>query len=234
MSLRGLFRLAARGCSLDTHMRRTLLLPLMIGVAFALPSCKVVKTPIATTTNAADKSAAAGADPIAKLASDTFEAKLLPLIAEKALGVADLRTATAAGLDAAGAAYGNRGAGVGAAWNFAVKGEGVIVTANLTSRARKAELDTNGDGVADMTLQLGPVINGTSLRDVAPFYDFGSFRDQIEFAQLARALNDLDSATLTLPEGDLTGKTLSFQGVVPLKSATDAWSVTASSVKVLP
>ena len=63
---------------------------------------------------------------------------------------------------------------------------------------------------------------------------FTDFRDQIEFAQLARALNDLVSATLILPDGDLTGKTLSFQGVVPLKNAIDAWSVTAASVAVLP
>jgi predicted lipoprotein len=234
MSLRGLICWAAQGCSLDNHMHRLLLLPLMLGVAVGLPSCKLVKTPSAATTEASGGSQAGGGDAIAKLAADTFDTKLLPLIAQKARSTADLRADIAAGLDAAGAAHGNRGAGVGAAWNFAVKGEGVIVSANLKSRARKAELDTDGDGAADMTLLLGPVINGTSLRDVAPFYDFGSFRDQIEFAQLARALNDLDSATLTLPEGDLTGKTLVFQGVVPLKSATEAWVVTASSVKVQP
>ena len=43
-----------------------------------------------------------------------------------------------AGLEAAGAAHGNEGSGEGAARNFAVKGEGKVVEANLTSRARKA------------------------------------------------------------------------------------------------
>ena len=134
----------------------------------------------------------------------------------------------------AGTAHGNRGAGEGAPWNFAVSGQGTVISANLTSRARKAGVDTTGDGTADVTLLLGPVIAGTSLRDVAPFYKFGDFRDQIEFAQLARALNDKLSPTLTLPSGDITGKHLTFTGVVPLKSATDAFVVTAVSIKVDP
>lgn len=215
-------------------MRSLQLLPLVVAIAFGLTSCKVVKTASQSTTSTSDAAQSDGADPIAKVAQETFEPKLLPLIAQKALTVADLRKAVGTGLDAAGAASGNRGAGEGAAWNFAVKGEGKVISANLTSRARKAELDTDGDGTADLTLQLGPVINGTALRDVAPFYNFGDFRDQIEFAQLARALNDLASARLILPDGDPTGKMMSFQGVVPLKSAADPWSVTAVEAAVLP
>ena len=110
------------------------------------------------------------------------------------------------GLDAAGAAHGNKGSGEGAAWNFAVKGEGKVVEANLTSRARKAMVDVNGDDAADLTLQLGPVIKGTALRDVATFYIFSDFRDQIQFAKLARALNDRTSAALKLPEGEFTAR----------------------------
>jgi predicted lipoprotein len=34
------------------------------------------------------------------------------------------------------------------------------------------------------SLPTGPVITGTALRSVAPFHDFGDFRDQIEFALL--------------------------------------------------
>lgn len=215
-------------------MRQIPILPLILAVAFGLPSCKIIKTKSDGITNASGATNAETVDPIAKLAADTIDTKLLPLIAQKALNVADLRAAIASGLDAAGVAHGNRGAGLGAAWNFAIKGKGTIISANLKSRARKADLDTDGDGNADLTLLLGPVINGTSLRDVAPFYDFGDFRDQIEFAQLGRALNDLVSTTLILPEGDLTGKILSFEGAVPIKTATDAWVVTAALVAVLP
>jgi predicted lipoprotein len=201
--------------------------------ALALPGCKIVKT-VAEGDGAAAVAGEAGDDArIAALLDKTYEAELLPLIA-KALPVADLRAALAKGLEAAGAAHGNKGSGEGAAWNFAVKGEGKVVEANLTSRARKAMVDVDGDGAADLTLQLGPVIKGSSLRDVAPFYRFGDFRDQIEFAKLARALNDRASAALVVPEGELVGKTVSFTGTVDLKAAGDAWLVTAVTLSVAP
>ena len=201
--------------------------------ALALPGCKIVKT-VAEGEGAAAVAGEAGDDArIAALLDKTYEAELLPLIA-KAVPVADLRAALAGGLEAAGAAHGNEGSGQGAAWNFAVKGEGKVVEANLTSRARKAMVDVDGDGAADLTLQLGPVIKGSSLRDVAPFYRFGDFRDQIEFAKLARALNDRASAGLVVPEGELVGKTVSFSGTVDLKAAGDAWLVTVVTLSVAP
>jgi predicted lipoprotein len=202
--------------------------------ALALPGCKIVKNAPEGEASSVIPQGEAGDDArIAALLDKTYEAELLPLIAQ-ALPVADLRTALAGGLDAAGVAHGNRGSGEGAAWNFAVRGEGRVVEANLTSRARKAMVDLDGDGAADLTLQLGPVIKGTSLRDVAPFYRFGDFRDQIEFAKLARALNDRASAALVVPEGDLVGKTIGFTGTVDLKAAGDAWLVTAVTLSVTP
>ena len=202
--------------------------------ALALPGCKIIKNPPEGEASTVIPEGEAGDDArIAALLDKTYEAELLPLIA-KALPVADLRTALAGGLDAAGAAHGNRGSGEGAAWNFAVKGEGRVVEANLTSRARKAMVDVDGDGAADLTLQLGPVIKGSSLRDVAPFYRFGDFRDQIEFAKLARALNDRASAALVVPEGDIVGKTVSFSGTLDLKAATEPWLVTAVTLSVAP
>lgn len=201
----------------------------------SLSACKIVKTarPDPALGGAASTQTTQ-ADPIADLVESTFTTKLLPHIASTAQPLAELRSAVAADLAATGAAHGNRGAGEGAAWNFAVSGEGTVIAANLTSRARKVDLDTTGDGATDVTLLLGPVIAGTALRDVAPFYQFGNFRDQIEFAQLARALNDKVSPTLVLPDGDIVGKSLSFTGVVPLKSATDPYVITAVSVTVAP
>jgi predicted lipoprotein len=83
-------------------------------------------------------------------------------------------------------------------------------------------------------LQLGPVIKGSALRDIAPFYVFTDFRDQIEFAKLARALNTTASASLALPEGDLTGKTVTFLGALSLRSATDPILIVPVSASVAP
>lgn len=220
----------------DFHWKtamKTAFAVLGLAAALALPGCKIVKT-IYGADAAVTEAGEAGDDArIAALLDKSYTSQLLPLI-DKALPVADLRAALAGGLDAAGVAHGNKGSGEGAAWNFAVTGEGVVVEANLSSRARKAMVDTDGDGAADVTLQLGPVIKGTSLRDVAPFYRFGDFRDQIEFAKLARALNDRASAALVVPEGDLTGKIITFAGTVDLKAATDPWLVTAVTLSVAP
>lgn len=198
--------------------------------ALGLSACKIVKTPEPGTATEIPAGEAGDDARIANLLDATLDSQLLPLIRDSATPVATLRPAIVAGIDAAGTAHGKRGAGQGAPWTFAVTGEGRVITANLESRARKAELDTDGDGTADLTLQLGPVIKGTSLRDVAPFYDFNDFRDQIEFAKLGRAINDRVSSALTLPEGDLVGQTLRFTGAVTLKSAADPWLVTVIEV----
>ena len=198
--------------------------------ALDLTACKIIKTPEPGAATEIVSGEAGDDARIAALLDETLQGQLLPLIRTKATDNTALRTAILAGLDAAGATYGNRGAGEGAAWNFAVKGQGQVVEANLKSRARTAGLDIDGDGKADLTLQLGPVIKGTSLRDVAPIYDFNDFRDQIEFAKLGRAINDRVAVILALPEGDLLGHTLGFTGAVTLKAATDPWLVTVIEI----
>lgn len=194
--------------------------------AMGLTACKIVKTPDPASAATAASGEAGDDARIAALLEATLDAQLLPFIRERATDWAALSGAIGRDLEAAGAEHGNRGAGEGAAWNFAVRGRGTVTEANLQSRARTAGLDLDGDGAADLTLQLGPVIKGTSLRDVAPIYRFNDFRDQIEFAKLGRAINDRVTALLTLPEGDLVGQELGFTGAVTLKSATDPWLVT--------
>lgn len=204
-----------------------------VAAALSLSACKIVKT--GGDDGKAPAADASGDDArIAALMADTWEPKLIPAIQERALTPAALRTAIAGGVEAAGMAHGKAGSGAGAAWNFALTGQGTVIAANLESRARVLEVDSDGDGSADLTLQLGPVVKGSALRDFSPFYDFSGFRDQIEFAKLGRALNDAASAGLTLPEGDLTGRTVAFTGVVALKSPTDAWLVTPIAAEFLP
>lgn len=194
--------------------------------AMGLTACKIIKNPEPGAA-AVVASGEAGDDArIAALLDTTLDSQLLPPIRDKATDWTVLNSAIGTGLDAAGAQYGNRGAGEGAAWNFALKGRGTVIEANLQSRARTAGLDLDGDGRTDVTLQLGPVIKGTSLRDVVPLFSFNDFRDQIEFAKLGRAINDRVTSGLSLPEGELVGQTLGFTGAVTLKSATDTWLVT--------
>lgn len=214
-------------------MSRIIVAALGAIAALGLAGCKIVKK----ATNEGDKTViaadASGDDARIELRlDDTFEAKLLPHVSDNAVPLPDLRSAIADDLDAAGDTHGHRGAGLGAAWNFPVKGEGAVIEAKMDTRARRVDLDTDGDGKADVRLQLGPVIRGTALRDSAPFYRFDEFRDQIEFAKLGRAINDQIAGMIDVPEGDLMGRMVNFVGVVPLKKADDPYLITPVQVEV--
>lgn len=209
-------------------MRRAILVLAAGLAAFAVSGCRIVKAPAAGS--AADPDAAK----IAAVVDETYAAKLVPLIGEKAAAADILVPAIAADLGSAGRQYGRRGAGEEASWTFAVTGQGVVVAENRESRAARLDVDVTGDGVADLALQLGPVVKGTALRDVAPFYDFTDFRDQIQFAQLARALNDRATAGLALPAGALAGKTVAFAGAFSLHAAKDPILVAPVTLSVLP
>ena len=178
--------------------------------------CKVVRT-----APEVDATADAGTDPIAAFVAETYDAQLLPLVEAEAVEAGVLLAALDGGLEAAGTAHGIQATG-GGAWTFLVKGEGVVVEADRESRAATLGVDVTGDGASDLRVQLGPVVRGTALRDAAPFYEFTDFRDQMEFAALARALNERATAALTLPEGDLVGTRASFAGATALRAADEA------------
>ncbi len=206
---------------------------LALSAGLALSGCKIVKDTPEDETKIATGAGGDDARTEARL-SETFDSQLLPYVRDRALSLADLRRAVVGGLDTAGEASGHRGAGAGAAWNFPVSGEGTVVEAKLDTRARWVGLDTDGDSKSDVEIQLGPVIKGSAMRDSAPFYNFDDFRDQIEFAKLGRAINDAISARIEIPEGDLTGKTMRFTGVVPLKATSETFIVTPILVEVAP
>lgn len=207
---------------------------LAVGLALLSPAgCKFVKNEPAANTEGQ-----AAADPddvlVAGILKDTYESRLLPLIRDKAVDAPTLVAAIRADLAGAGKRYGNKGAGEGAPWAFAVRAKGIVVAEDRKSRAAKAEIDVDGDGKADLTVQLGPVVKGTALRDVAPFYVFTEFRDQIQFAKLSRALNDRTVGALGNLPGSLIGRTLALTGVFSVASAGAPILVTPVSIEVLP
>ena len=133
-------------------------------------------------------------------------------------------------------AHGYRPKSEGAPWNFPVRATGTVVAAKTDTRAATADIDIDGDGKADATVQLGPVIRGTTLRDVQPFIDFTAYRDQIAFAELARALNDqaYKTALEAVPRDALVGKKVTLVGAFTMKAAGDPILITPVSFEVAP
>ena len=210
-------------------MKTPFLIAVSVVAALGLPGCKIVYDADKDASAIPDGPEGDAARNTARI-EETFEPKLLPHIRNEALEIAQLRMLVAQDIAAAGEEHANQGSGQGAAWVFPVSGEGTVIEAKLDSRARSVSLDTTGDMAVDVTVQLGPVIKGTALRDSSPFYLFDDFRDQIEFAKLSRALNDRIVDLVDVPDGDLIGKTVEFTGVTPLKSAKDAIVVTPIDV----
>lgn len=181
-----------------------------------LPGCKIVPDP---------DPAAEGAAPVqqtdearmAALVDTDWTPKVLPALEGRMVDFAEVSAALAGGIDAAGAKLGVRPAAGSAPWNFVVRGSGTVVAAKLDSRAASIDLDTNGDGTADVRVQIGPVLRGTGLRDALPFYEFTAFRDQIEFAKLAGALNTRAVQDIAKPDGDPAGRAFAFSGVITPK-----------------
>ncbi len=61
-----------------------------------------------------------------------------------------------------------------------------VAAVDADGMERKLTLNVNGDTVL---VQLGPVIKGNAVRDAAGFIRFEDFKNQVQFAQVSRALN---------------------------------------------
>ena len=155
--------------------------------------------------------------------ADIWAGKVLPALQAKAGDFAALRTEMKAGLDQAGARHGHRERGEGAPWNFATRLKGRIVSVDTAVSAGKIGVDVDGDGQSDATVQVGPVLRGTALRDSLPFVSFTAYANQVEFAQLANAFNDHAYAVALkpLPRDALAGRTIELLGVFTTDDAND-------------
>ncbi|MBN3145851.1 DUF2291 family protein [Pectobacterium brasiliense] len=83
--------------------------------------------------------------------------------------------------------------------------QGMISGIDRESREGKLTLDVQGDAV---TLQLGPIVKGNAIRDAAGFIRFDDFKNQVQFAQLARALNNKALASLPELDAGMQGKSV--------------------------
>ena len=201
--------------------------------------CKLVPNTTGTeararTSGSQASASAEPASPLEAMAQEMWKPKVLPYFQEKATDLSVLAPAIKAGIDSAGKQYGFRPGGEGTPWSFAASFKGKIIAANTETRAATASIDIDGDGKPDATLQLGPVIRGTALRDTLPFVSFSSFADQIAFASFSRTLNDraYKSVLEALPRQGLPGREVSGRGAFTLRGASDDILITPVALEL--
>ncbi|MFF3440930.1 DUF2291 family protein [Streptosporangium sp. NPDC002721] len=180
-------------------------------IAAALAVALLTAVGLSTQYRSAESVAAAGPrrfDPAA-YGARMYDDRVVPAVERKAVELPVLVKAMHTGMEEAGKRYGVRH-GTGP-YTFAVKGTGRAgpVTSGLMHvTVPGLPPDTR------VSLQVGSVINGTALRDVVGFINFGQFLNQVEYADAATALNDQMREKLlgNLDVARLEGKEISFVG----------------------
>ena len=165
------------------------------------------------TSGPAPQTAAAYVDSI-------WAAKLVPAVKGSAVEARTLLDALAASPADAMARFGHRQAG-GPPY-FIVKGRGVVLAVDTSSRTGLALVDVAPfDQKADVSIQIGPVLRGASLRDATGVVRFSDFVNQLQFADVGNELNDrvLKTVLGPLDKASLRGRLVSFTGTLAAEEA---------------
>jgi predicted lipoprotein len=150
-----------------------------------------------------------------------WDSKVLPTVQKNALDFSQLYTELKQNQDAASQKYGKK---VGGPYNFLTKFEGKVLSVDTSSRVGviKVEIQTP-NGASIVTVQVGPVVEGTAIRDALGFIVFNDFVNQLQFADVADELNTraLKNALDDTDPTTLVGKTVDIIGAFTLDNIDD-------------
>jgi predicted lipoprotein len=206
------------------HSRRFVLGTIAVGAASLLAGCKIVA--IGGDADSAGFSAE-------RYAADIWESQALPHFTAAARPLDEVLSAVRADLAKAGANLGYRPATEGSPWTFVVTGTGAVSAKNTKSRAGTLTVTLDRtDPPAEFDIQIGPVIRGSAIRDALPFVSFKDFTNQLEFADVGKALTSLALKAISDDTAAIEpGDRISFTGAMSLNSAGDRVVVTPVSLK---
>lgn len=141
----------------------------------------------------------------------------VPAALEQAVELRDILAAVATDPEAATARWGRReGSGPS---HVIVKGSGRVLDVDVSSRVGFASVEVEvPGGTEQVRLQVGPVLQGTSIRDALPSVSFDQFVNQIQYADVANALNArVEREQLaSLQREALAGRRVRFVGMTTL------------------
>jgi predicted lipoprotein len=203
----------------------------VVATLLALSGCKVVYDEPPSKDGAPAPGAQGVFDPKTYV-DGLWGSKVVPFLSGKATDLTELLPALAEDPDAAGKKYGPRPDSEGSPWSFAVKGRGRVVSTSTASRAGTMVVEVSAGGAGrEVTLQIGPVVRGSALRDCLPFFSFGDVKNQIEFAQVGRAMNDRAMKAIQdqIQALGAQGTEVSFTGATSLTGG-DALLITPASL----
>jgi predicted lipoprotein len=187
--------------------------PRLIGLVLA--ALVIVAMALDTTYKKGDvKTTASGREAFdpASYGKETFP-KAVETLDKKAVALPALLASLRKDQDGASEQYGVREGT--SPYAFAASGTGVA------GEAQGGLMQVKVPGVPKATrvsLQVGPALNGTSIRDAVGFIKFGQFTNQVEYADAGTALNDEVKARVLkgIDPKQLQGKRVKFVGAFTL------------------
>lgn len=189
----------------------------------------------------AEQEAAKTFDPVAYV-DEIWESRILPTFEEDAQDLATVLNAIEVDANGNGdksqlaavtEEYGT--VTVGEAFIFLFRGAGTVTEVSPLGRATIA---VDGyDGPIEIELYVGGRVpsDETSVRDGVGFIDFGDFKTQTEFGQVAAEINGrvLNEVLAPFADEDLTGSEISFLASISIRTF-NLVQIDLSSMKLLP
>lgn len=156
-----------------------------------------------------------------KYVAAIWSSKLLPTVRKSAIDLPTLLGDLKRDRAAASKRYGHY-AVEGGEPAFLVKGSGRVVSVDTTSLVSQAGIAFGAGRRPDAFIQLGPILGGTDVRDALPFINFNQFENQVQFGEVAIAINAkiANTAYAGVDYAKLKGKHVVFTGAFTLSSAT--------------
>jgi predicted lipoprotein len=208
---------------------------LMLAACSGIPGVYTVeKVGDGTAAASAGANAADGAAFDAASLADKAWSEDVPKSAAAAVPIDTLFSGLASDSDGTSSKYGHN-QGAGSPWSFMVSGEGTIASVDTSGASALLVVNQDYAPNARVSLQVGPALIGTAIRDSLGTIQFGQFVNQIDFADVATALNDKvkKGVVADLDPPTLAGKKVKFVGAFSLVDPSNV-VITPVRLQVLP
>lgn len=188
----------------------TALTPRLIGIGLGVLLLAAMALDTTYKDSDAPKTTAGGREAFApaKYGVKTYP-KAVATLEKEAQPLSELVPAMRKDLEAAGKQFGHREGS--SPYSFATNGEAIA------GETRSGLMRVRVPGVpkgTTVSLQVGPAINGTAIRDAVGFISFNQFVNQVDYADAATALNNQVKAKVLkgVDPKSLKGKKVAFTG----------------------
>lgn len=153
-----------------------------------------------------------------------WESEALPDLEGKAVELSDFLTEANGDLKSLVDKYGKYSMGTSGEINYVVKGTGTVEEVNQEKKAGYMTVKLEGyEGPEVISIQIGSVYKGSSIRDSLDVIKFGDYTNQQDWAAVSQSINALIDAEVVkkADPASLEGKTISFMGCFTANDDTE-------------